>query len=518
MSNEVAPLRASKFLERALLFTIAMHGLAMLSMAVILLPGMLGGTSTTDAQRIAYIANNAALWRLGWLPWQLTALSDLILAVALVRTNWIPKVPAVIVLLLTITAMSIEQPQEFWWVTKAIELARQAVKTSSPQVYLMPESYAFIQVAAWAALFYTLAALFWTWCFAAAGTWCSWLTLLSIPTWLDLLFVSLAPLMPPGWKPAPNIVSGGNALGFVMMMLWLVIVLEMVLRRSRPITKWGREALFRHPIGGLAGWCLDLVANSRAARYALEWMPSVAFASDIRDVIYINYIVPADRLEPLVPQGLKLERIGKEQEFAMFTFLTYRHGHFGPVMLRALSQCLPSPVQSNWRIHVIEPKSGRRAVTFITTAIDDTACALAARLLSDGVAMHVPRRATLTRQENGVIALELEPGTGTAPDARADLVPGSPADCAHAWQKCFSSYEDMLSYCVPQDHALSSLPWYRKFCRHEIDLGIRLDACEPLTGTVQSKTAASIARDAQAFCFRVARVNFLLAGTRYDAD
>src|SRR5258708_23928135 len=100
------PLLASRFLEQALLLAIVCHAAAMLSMAILLLPGMPGGSNVlTD--RVAYIAANPWLWRLGWLPWQLTALSDLLLSVALLRTTWLPRFPAILALLTTLAAIMI---------------------------------------------------------------------------------------------------------------------------------------------------------------------------------------------------------------------------------------------------------------------------------------------------------------------------------------------------------------------------------------------------------------------------
>ena len=47
-----------------------------------------------------------------WLPWQLTAVSDLLLAVAL-RTPWIPRFAAWAVLVLTIAAVIPDQGAVF---------------------------------------------------------------------------------------------------------------------------------------------------------------------------------------------------------------------------------------------------------------------------------------------------------------------------------------------------------------------------------------------------------------------
>src|SRR5277367_4882516 len=118
-------------LERALLFTLIMHGLAMISMVLFLLPGLPGGSNADDAQRIAYIAHQPWCWRLGWLPWQVTALSNLWLCYALARTAWISRPLAYSSLLLSLVAVYFEQPGEFWWITKGVELAQAAVSTSN---------------------------------------------------------------------------------------------------------------------------------------------------------------------------------------------------------------------------------------------------------------------------------------------------------------------------------------------------------------------------------------------------
>src|SRR5947208_16431434 len=140
-----------------------------------------------------------------------------------------------------------------------------------------------------------------------------------------------------------------------------------------------------------------MLATSRLARAIGERLPIFAMASDIRDVVYINYLVEAERLAPLVQKPLELQRLGPDGRFAMFTFLTYRHGSFGPILFGPLRRFWPSPVQSNWRIHVIDPQTGKPGIQFLTTAITSTPHALATRLLSEGVPMHVPAAAHVRR-------------------------------------------------------------------------------------------------------------------------
>jgi hypothetical protein len=485
------------WLERALLFTFAMHGLGILSMATCLLPGMPGGGTPDDAARIHYIASHPWIWRLGWLPWQLTALSDLLLATALLKTRWIPRAPALITLLVTIAAVIPDQMGQIAWITRGIHLAQ-----TDPSLYIEYEKRIFHWTAAWGATLYCFGALGWTWCLAASGTWTRLLTILSAILWPLFLFVCIGPF----FDLNPGIVAAGNGIGFFLLQLWFILVTEQVMRRARPQTTYGRYAEWRHPRFAF----LNPIANSRFLRACAGLLPPVAFRSDITDVIYINYIVNAGRLAPLVPEGLELQRLGPNQDHALFTFLTYRHGGFGPGFLGPLRRMLPSPIHTNWRIHVFDPRTGSKGIHFITNAISSTPHALAARMLSEGMPMHVLQNAEVSASR-----VRFDGGSGSAPDCDAVLQPAAAPEDG-PWRRCFDTWVEFLAYAVPQDRALSTQPWRRRVTRQEIDLGIPLDICEPLAGTVSSRAAAAITGDAKPFCFRVPKVSFLFEREEYD--
>src|SRR5258708_12487403 len=86
---------ASRFLEQALLITILAHAAAMLSMALLLLPGMPGGNNDLAA-RVAYVASHPWLWRLGWLPWHLPPLPALPFPAPFPPPPWIPPPPPIL--------------------------------------------------------------------------------------------------------------------------------------------------------------------------------------------------------------------------------------------------------------------------------------------------------------------------------------------------------------------------------------------------------------------------------------
>lgn len=298
---------------------------------------------------------------------------------------------------------------------------------------------------------------------------------------------------------------------------------ERHLESSLPTARSGRLAPWRHPAPRWIAWPLNLLANSRVAQLLLEPMPVPALKSDIGDVLYVNYLVEAERLSPYVPEGLALQRLGPRGRYALFSFLTYRHGHFGAAAMGALRRLAPSPIQTNWRIHVEDPRTGHRGVHFVSTAMDHTAMALAARLFAEATPMHVLRRAALACDEDRAVRLALDPGSGSAPDAEALLAPPGEASSVYRdatwdepWRACFDDFDALLAYCVPQDRVLDAQPWRARVSRHEIHLDVALGRCTRLVGTVRSNAAKAIVGDAQPLCFLVPGVTLELHDEAYD--
>jgi Uncharacterized conserved protein (COG2071) len=495
-----------RWLERALLVNFVFHGVALLAMALLLLPMLPGGSSAGDLERIAGIAAHPWRFRAGWLPWQLCAAADLGLAIAMVRVRWLPRVPAIAVLVLTLAAIVPDQYAQAVWITRGVARAH-----GDPSTYLALERAIFPLTAGWGAMLYTLAALGWTWCFAAAGTWSRALSIFSVTAWLTLAIAVTALFA----SASPTFTSVANGAGFLQLQLWLALVTEQVLRRARPYEPHGRLARWRHPGRGPLARCADAIANSRLVAAVFEPLPELTMLSDITDVVYVNYLVPADDVQRLVPEGLVLQRLGPDGRWALFTFLVYRHGHFGFAFLGPLRRWLPSPIQTNWRIHVMDPVTGHRGIYFVTNAITHTLYALVARLVTEGMPMHVLERGEIAR-DGDALRVALDPGAGSAPDAALDLrFTGTPA-LSGAWAECFSDYRSFLAYCVPQDRALSSQPWRHRISRQEIDLGIPLEACAPLAGQVTSRAATAIAGTAEPLCFHVPSVRFRFSTEAHD--
>ena len=504
----------ARLLEVALLATFVAHGVAIALMGAVLARMLPGGPTHDEAARVALVAAHPWTYRVGWAAWQATAASDVLLAVALVRARFVPRAPAIAALLLTLAAVVPDQTAQALLVARGPALA-----ASDPAAFLAFERDVFPWTAAWAACFYTATAVAWSWAFARAGTWSRALGWISAIAWTVFGVVSAGALLPVRWRLDAGVVAAGNAVGFVLLEIWLLLVAEQVHRRRRPIADHGALARWRHPARGIFARAADVVANSRVARAFGSLVPDLAFVSDVEDVVYVSYVVPHERLARFVPEGLELQRVGPGGAFALFTWLTYRHGHFAPRVVGPARRFAPSPIQSNWRVYVRDPASGREGIVFVTNAVSSTAYALAARVLADGMPMHVWRRAELVR-ERAALRLVLDAGEGTAPDAEARLAVDDGPDARTlppSFARAFGSYEELLRACVPQDRAFSAQPWRGTMTRHEIHLGIPLEACVPLRGEVRSRAAAAIVGpDAEAVSFLVERVAFRLDATERD--
>lgn len=511
LATTVADARSGRWLERALIGVFLAHGLAMLSMAALLLPGIPGGLHADVATRMAYVAAHPWLWRLGWLPWQLTALANLLLAWALLSTRWIPPFPAGLALLATLCAIIPDQGGQALWDTVGVSLATRG----NLAAYASFERTLFPIISAGGGAGYTLATIFWSVCLARAGLWTRGMTVFSSVLWGIFLLLALLAALPDGAGFPAWIVGAGNAVSFVLLLLWLARAGELVLRRARPTTAWGRYMPWRYPHRAI-GWLLDPLANSRFLRALSEHLPALAFRSDIQHVVYTNYLVPTERVLALVPPGLELQRIGPDGSYALLSLLIYRHGHLGPRIAGPLRHLFPSPIQSNWRLYVSDPQTGQRGVYFLTTAVMGLPQALGARFLAEGMPMHVPQNAGLRMTPDGAWRVSLDPGSGSAPDLAALLRTGEQRPATGPWLVAFASYEEMLAYVVPQDRALTAQPWHAWVTRQEIQLDIPLSACQPLAGDVSSLTAHTLAGDAEPFSFLVPSVFFRFDAERHD--
>ncbi|MFO0737395.1 MAG: hypothetical protein U0270_16005 [Labilithrix sp.] len=217
-----------KLLNRAVIFTFLAHGAAMLGMLLFLLPLVPGGGGAgTDLDRMIRIAGSPIGYRLGWLGWQITAVSDLLLAAALVRVTdpgTRARKLAIATAAFVVLAVIPDQTAQFLLVTRGYELARMGAEARDTTDFIAFEDMMFPLTSGWAAVLYTLGAIGWALVLREVGIWSRALARLSPPMLVLFCAISVAPILPLAIRPKPELIGAGNALAFTVLEGWFVLV------------------------------------------------------------------------------------------------------------------------------------------------------------------------------------------------------------------------------------------------------------------------------------------------------
>lgn len=282
--------------------------------------------------------------------------------------------------------------------------------------------------------------------------------------------------------------------------------------RAFPESSQLQDNTYRHPRAGWPGRLLAALANCTrfaAVRQAiLSRLPFLPLHSDVRDVVYVSWLVDAQAAQQLLPAGVTLwQRDGKTP----FTVQTYRHGHFGPALPGPLRRLLPSPLQSNWRLyldHTPPDAPDVPCVYFLKNIMDSLPHALGTRLFSDILPTHLADGMTL-----GVSATQarcsIAPGAGSAPalDIQAAFAASQALDAD--WQPLFGNWRDAVAFLACQDAAIAPVPRNGKLVFGEIHLPVDLDQVHALaTARADCSLLAQLPPVSPPFAFLVPKVPF----------
>ncbi|WP_294334544.1 DUF2071 domain-containing protein [uncultured Sphingomonas sp.] len=266
---------------------------------------------------------------------------------------------------------------------------------------------------------------------------------------------------------------------------------------------------FHSPNHGLRGRLEEWLANNtllrRLRRSLLSRLPFVTLTSDVRDVVYANWVVPVSKVRQVVPDRIQLvERDGT----TVLTVLTYRHTHFGPALLGPLRALFPSPLQSNWRLYIDAVDGQRRSslVLFIRNVFDSLLYALVTRVLSDVLPSQTARAFTHACSANDceTTIVDTEGTLGLHLAARVEEARILPK----AFAALFDSWDEAVRSLALQDAAIAQIPDEAALAHSRIDLPIDLRTVEPLQAThiEAGPWLRSLGAEGPPLCFRVPAV------------
>ena len=509
---------AYRRLLKALLICMVVRVVGLLTMATLLGPALDFNSPVTE--RAAYVAAHSWLWRLGWLPWQLTAVWDVGLSLALFLylrqvsgRGW-----AIASLLASVAAFFPDQWAQYVCVTSFVGFAENVVAGQvSPQQYVALESRLLLYMGTFGCAGYTVMAWCWmraTAAFAPARS--PWLLRLGRICWFLFTLCAAANwysttrATPTGY-PLSELLFVLNALAFPLLSVWMVMMGSVIGEghhhrfpahdRELQELKWpGSQSLTRILTPGLR----DLI------RCVPERLRFCVLASDITDVVYLNWMVPVERVAPLLPEPLELE---VREGMTCISILTYRHGRFGPRFLGGWRRFFPSPLQSNWRFYLKNERE-EPAIYFLKAVQSNGLVVGAARLLCDGLPSHLSA-AFRHERVDGDLVTSIVSGTGSAPDLYARVSPSGQSELPLEWGTLFGSVEEATQYLVEQSKAVRTLPHLGKVCDCYIDIPI--DPTKVIPARVvemKSEFLRPLVGDAEPFAFVVPRVAFQALGER----
>ena len=242
--------------------------------------------------------------------------------------------------------------------------------------------------------------------------------------------------------------------------------------------------------------------------------------SEVKDVVYLSWLVDIEKAQPYVPPGVRLwQQNGK----TIFSILTYQHQHFGPAFLGPLRRWMPSPRQSNWRFYVAATPQQTQCegvVLFVSVVVDQLAYVLGGRLASDAMPAHLAstfqhavQPATASNFE--VIVTEIHGGTGSAPDLYSDVALATEEQLPEAWQAFFPSWQQAVSYLAVQHSALVQLEPGAGIAQGDIAFPVDMARVQPATATkVHGAFLQHLGIQSAPFCFVIPELAFEVLGER----
>lgn len=267
---------------------------------------------------------------------------------------------------------------------------------------------------------------------------------------------------------------------------------------------------FISPRPGLLGRCFTTLLNCtallRLRRQLFTRLPFLKLVSDVRDVVYLNWLVDTHKVEHLLPQGL---RLWQHNGRTVLTVLTYRHGGFGPELAGPMRRFFGAPLQSNWRLYLEDGVQCESSVLFLSNIMDTALYVAGARLCSDALPTHLADRFQHECTGDGYTT-KITGGQGSAPDIRYAVSRSSRYELPGTFTGLFSGWNEAVGFLALRESAVARLADRNQLAVAGIELPVDITTVVPLElqGAPESRALQDIVGDAVPFCFAVPQVKF----------
>ncbi len=218
---------------------------------------------------------------------------------------------------------------------------------------------------------------------------------------------------------------------------------------------------FRYPRKSLTGNLLNKLLNNiffiKLKRVLFYAFSKTTLTSNVTNVVYLNWLIPFEKIEHLVPPHVQLKIYGEQ---VLFTILTYKHGKFGPAFLKPFKKIMGSPLQSNWRFYIENNNDfgmQEPAIFFIRNCIDDRAYAIGSRVCSNILLTDLPNTFE-HRLEKDCYTTHIQPGLSNAPDLFVRVKHTDAAAVPEKFKTLFPDTQALIRLLCEQEFAVAAQP------------------------------------------------------------
>ena len=525
-------IRRYRFLIGSIVFSWWMHIAAIGGMLLLIGPGL--DMDVGPRFRAAFIAEQPWRWRIGWVFWMITAGSDLLISIGLLLfarrfASRAAMTLAGLGVVLVLGAMTADMHGQILMITDQVELAGKA-ELATPDgldAFLALESKTLLLTGTCGNALYTLMMLAWVWTLGVMNPSSRFRWALPwVGTMVALAFGASA------WVNAAaseDPVRAGFHLNYMisavafpllqLILIWMAGAAGTIQRARFPESDRELHRV-RWPDRLRAYRCANLLSAPGIRDFLRQSGPLIPvpeMRSDIRDVVYLNWMVPVERVSHLVPAPLTVD---ERDGLTAVSVLTYRHGRFGPGFSGPLRSLCPSPCQSNWRLYVNPERDDlqRDAVYFIKTVVDHPLVVAGSRIFTDGLPSHPGR--VLHERSDSTIRIEVIPEGGSAPDLESVVEEVDAWTIPDEFTRAFGDHRDeVLRYLIDQNRAVSVHPAHGRILESGIELPIDLADVRPASlREFSSEWLREIVAGCDGFAFIVPEVAFKTTGERWSAQ
>lgn len=234
------------------------------------------------------------------------------------------------------------------------------------------------------------------------------------------------------------------------------------------------ENHYVHPSSHVIARLIESVCNcagiKKVRRIVFNRLPFLKMRSDVKDIVYLNWLVDRTEVAKLIPNNVSVIEINGK---TLISVLTYKHGKFRPSIFNVIRFAFPSPFQTNGRLYVssLNNEATAKTVLFIKNIMSSTLYTIGTRVFSDAMQTHLAN--TFTHKiENNTVKTMITQGKGSSPELTCDMLIAHDFNIPIELSRYFGSDEEVIKFICFQDYALNVGSDFNGLCKAEINLPI----------------------------------------------